>query len=146
MPDTKYTEGIDYYITDSNLVGLGIDLGYDNTKSGLEATNVQDAIDEVNESLDSLLLKRRVTTTGGSGATSAVINFTVEQIDGYEPFLFMYNQNNSTGDIMCSKPIVPMVSNATTVSTTMYHIKNLSFTDVTFYGIILYARTGVVGS
>ena len=51
LPDSKYTDGIDYYIKDANIMGMATDLGYDNSSSKLEATNVQDAIDEINESL-----------------------------------------------------------------------------------------------
>ena len=51
LPDTKLTDGVEYRITDAGVRGSAENVSYDNSVSGLEAKNVQEAIDEVNESL-----------------------------------------------------------------------------------------------
>lgn len=50
LPDSKETDGVDYYITDEDFVATDAKaVGYDNTASGLAAKTVQVAIDEVCE-------------------------------------------------------------------------------------------------
>lgn len=63
LPDTKLTDGKIYLITDGiSVISNGViysgggsqkasDVSYNNTESGLEATNVQSAIDELNTDL-----------------------------------------------------------------------------------------------
>lgn len=52
LPEDKLTNDIEYRITDSNpATPSAKNMAYDNDKSGIEAVNVQDAIDVVNESL-----------------------------------------------------------------------------------------------
>lgn len=52
LPDSKLTNNVEYRIKDGNAdEGKASNLSYDNSFSGLEANNVQTAIDKVNESL-----------------------------------------------------------------------------------------------
>ena len=52
LPDTKLSNDVEYRITNANeSINAARDWAYDNAASGLEAENVQDAIDEVNNSL-----------------------------------------------------------------------------------------------
>ena len=46
LPATKDTDGVVRYITDSSTIGSADAITYDNTDSGLTATDVQSAIDE----------------------------------------------------------------------------------------------------
>ena len=50
LPDTKYTDGIEYFITDAEPLDAST-IAYDNTASKMTATNVQAGIDELNSSL-----------------------------------------------------------------------------------------------
>ena len=53
LPDSKLTNNIEYRITDGDMgVATASNLSYDNSFSGLEAVTVQQAVDEVNESLN----------------------------------------------------------------------------------------------
>ena len=53
LPDSKLTNGVEYRITDANTSStVARNIAYDNSESGIEAVSVQDAIDTVNESLD----------------------------------------------------------------------------------------------
>ena len=47
LPDSKYSNNVEYRITDEGIEGTASNLSYDNTESGLQALNVQTAIDEV---------------------------------------------------------------------------------------------------
>ena len=51
LPDTKYTDGIEYFITDAEPLDAST-IAYDNTASKMTATNVQAGIDELNSKLD----------------------------------------------------------------------------------------------
>ena len=46
LPDTKYTDGIEYFITDAEPLDAST-IAYDNTTSKMTATNVQAGIDEI---------------------------------------------------------------------------------------------------
>lgn len=53
LPDSKLSNGVEYRITDANVgESIASNLAYDNTYSGIQAVNVQTAIDEVNDSLN----------------------------------------------------------------------------------------------
>ena len=53
LPDSKLSNNIEYRITDGDMgVATASNLSYDNSFSGLEAVTVQQAVDEVNNSLD----------------------------------------------------------------------------------------------
>ena len=54
LPDTKYTDGIEYFITDAEPLDAST-IAYDNTASKMTATNVQAGIDELNSSLQAKL-------------------------------------------------------------------------------------------
>ena len=66
LPDSKLNNNVEYRIIDGNAdEGKASNLSYDNSASGLEANNVQTAIDKVNESLvASDNLKFRFATDG----------------------------------------------------------------------------------
>ena len=51
LPDTKYTDGIEYFITDAEPLDAST-IAYDNTASKMTATNVQAGIDELNSNLE----------------------------------------------------------------------------------------------
>lgn len=58
LPDSKYTDDKIYMISDSGNAEIGggsaDGITYDNTESGLEATNVQGAVDEIDEKVDTI--------------------------------------------------------------------------------------------
>jgi hypothetical protein len=73
LPDSKLSNGVEYRITDANVgESIASNLAYDNTYSGIQAVNVQTAIDEVNDSLMtpfvdySANILATITTPGGS--------------------------------------------------------------------------------
>ena len=47
LPDTKYTDNVEYRIIDAGVRGSAENVSYDNSKSGLAAKNVQGAVDEL---------------------------------------------------------------------------------------------------
>ena len=51
LPDTKYTDGKIYFITDADGTSEATNVEYDNSLSGLHANTMQDAIDELNQNL-----------------------------------------------------------------------------------------------
>lgn len=70
LPDSKYEDGIVYYITDgSSDYALNID--YDNDSSGLEATNVQVAVDVLNTLLEET---KKSVADGKTSVASALTN------------------------------------------------------------------------
>lgn len=64
LGDEKLTNNVEYWITDasgsSEILGNAINIGYDNTESGMDATNLQDAVTELNEALANGTVKFRV--------------------------------------------------------------------------------------
>lgn len=49
LPSTKESDNVDYYLTDADsTIATAEDIPYDNTTSGMTATNVQGAVDELN--------------------------------------------------------------------------------------------------
>ena len=54
LGDSKYTNNIKYYITDAGITGdaPATKISYNNASSGLAATNVQTAVDELNSKLE----------------------------------------------------------------------------------------------
>ena len=53
LPESKESDDVEYRITDVGSMGTAENVGYDNSKSGLAAVNVQDAIDKLDENLES---------------------------------------------------------------------------------------------
>ena len=51
LPESKESDGVEYRITDAGTMAGAENVGYDNSKSGIEAVNVQDAIDKLDKSL-----------------------------------------------------------------------------------------------
>lgn len=52
LPSTKESDNVDYYLTDADsTIATAEDIPYDNTTSGMTATNVQGAVDELNNGL-----------------------------------------------------------------------------------------------
>ena len=88
-------EGTVVYITDDNGVGESAeDVSYDNTESELTATNVQDAIDEVNTSLTELqgeLLWTNQNPTS-SFASQTILDSSISDYD-YLDVSFLGNAN-----------------------------------------------------
>ena len=88
LPESKLTNGVEYRITDSNPPApTAKDMAYDNSESGLEAETVQDAIDGVNNNLESLFIIRKTSnlsmTVPASGSARLSTGISVPAPDGY---------------------------------------------------------------
>ena len=71
LPVEKLSNNIEYRITDaSEHINAARDWAYDNTTSGLEALNVQDAIDEVNTNLKPQSVDISIVGTGATVETT----------------------------------------------------------------------------
>ena len=75
LPDTKLFNNVEYRITNANeSVNAARDWAYDNAASGLEAENVQDAIDEVNDKIgedeNGMTIHEKLDILMGSGEAS----------------------------------------------------------------------------
>ena len=75
LPDTKYTDGIEYFITDAEPLDAST-IAYDNTASKMTATNVQAGIDELNSNLEDLSSLIKVKTL--TGTTNDSGNFDLQ--------------------------------------------------------------------
>lgn len=63
LPSTKESDNVDYYLTDADsTVATAEDIPYDNTTSGMTATNVQGAVDELNNGLTYSTSEKRIGT------------------------------------------------------------------------------------
>ena len=83
LSDDKLTNGVEYRITDAGTMAGAENVGYNNSKSGLEAVNVQDAIDKLDESLANLgsgtYYDEETETLYIQGGTS---NYTYDSVSG----------------------------------------------------------------
>ena len=70
LPDTKYTDGIEYFITDAEPLDAST-IAYDNTTSKMTATNVQAGIDELNSNLTQVQSQIVPTASIEIGATAS---------------------------------------------------------------------------
>lgn len=100
LPTSKNSDNINYYITDGIASESSINLGanaivYNNTTSGLTATNAQDAIDELNTTVDTLnnsltqfITYRNVQTQVTIPANAIIYDQTLDipAISGYKAF------------------------------------------------------------
>lgn len=92
--------GMVVYITDDNGVGVNAeDVTYDNTDSGLTATNVQSAIDEVDNAVDGIRSALTVETlqglsefklTGGTRYFKKIGNVIKCCMNGYSPTALLH--------------------------------------------------------
>ena len=100
LPDTKYTDGIEYFITDAEPLDAST-IAYDNTASKMTATNVQAGIDELNSNINNSI-----------GDISNVGNSTYNSV---EKLLKYYIDNGYLPDIN-SLPLIPTMTSNTAPS------------------------------
>lgn len=79
-----------YFITDGQNITTASAVTYDNTNSGMTATNVQGAIDEINTTMSPLFYLGSYTYTAASVAAGENINisrtnFSITDVTGYTP-------------------------------------------------------------
>lgn len=60
LPESKLTDDVEYRITDAGTPTVASNVGYDGSVSGIDAVNVQGAIDKVSESLANGKVKFKV--------------------------------------------------------------------------------------
>lgn len=87
LPSTKESDNVDYYLTDADsTVATAEDIPYDNTDSGMTATNVQGALDELTNGLTpvTLSLTSSYTLTNASFRMGKLIaiSFKVAGLNG----------------------------------------------------------------
>lgn len=77
-------------------------INYDNSLSGLEAKTAQEAIDELSDSLNTLLLIKNVNSNSISlsSNTSNSFTFQIEKIEGYKPIIAFYASNSGGGSVV----------------------------------------------
>ena len=97
LPDSKLSNNIEYRITDGNMgVATASNLSYDNSFSGLEAVTVQQAVDEVNNSLQWKSLPS-VVGTSVIDLPSEYSEFIVDiKVNEYNSFTFSFIKNQLT--------------------------------------------------
>ena len=72
-------------------------LVFDNSKSGLKATNTQDAIDEVDNSLSNYVVTDYVSATYTCNAGSATrVSTTIPEKQGYKPIAVILHSTGSS--------------------------------------------------
>lgn len=118
------------------------DVVYDNTDSGLTATNVQSAIDEIDSAVDTLKAKRFKTTqlfkgdasTGGSSG----VEVNVANLDDYDELMIYYNAGNESARVPVAlfKTVmttlrVQATTNNTLVSATVVYSDNKVIVNAT---------------
>ena len=101
LPDSKLTDNVEYRVTDAGTMAGAENVGYDNSKSGLAAVNVQDAIDKLDESLESLSLgisgdvELLASTTSTTESTH-----TIKDISNYK-FLYLVRITSMGNPCLC---------------------------------------------
>ena len=108
-------------------------VSYDNTNSGLEATNVQGAIDEVNHTLADLIIVDSITTEDYTITGTAVKSLSIDMPihEGYKlslvvPCVTQASSESSRVGVAC---VTTISINENTVS---YKLKNISSNDTKF--------------
>ena len=131
LSEEEKTNGTTYYITDgvaSDIEKISANnIEYDNSNSALSATNVKDAIDEVNNKLsDSLVsVSKVVTGTVFSANTATEVIVTLDNIpDGYSLI-------GVTGVIMGNLNLTPYGFYANTSNTVALSVRNIATNDLT---------------
>lgn len=76
LPESKESDDVEYRITDAGSMGAAENVGYDNSKSGIEAVNVQDAIDKLDENLNKFVPISNAVYIDATEKTVAVQDFT----------------------------------------------------------------------
>lgn len=138
-----------YFITDANNTTASYAAGvtYDNTSSGLSATNVQGAIDEVAEEIDELqtaIFKISAELTGSTVNINAnswgdsIVDIPL--ITGYRPIAFYKVYSNSPTNLCVNSFDIEYTS---TSKFGRIRLRNLSSSTIAAYAIvsILYLRT-----
>lgn len=74
-------------------------IGYDNTDSGLTATDVQGAIDEVSGVVDEIAEKKFKMSTLWSGDASTAGTVEVSDLSKFDALMIYYNSGNGSGII-----------------------------------------------
>ena len=85
LPDSKYTDNIEYRITDAGINGVSAsNVKYDNSATGLDATTTQQAIDKLNESLMVYSTQEKVVGTWIDGRPIYEKTYYLPTIESYE--------------------------------------------------------------
>jgi hypothetical protein len=82
LPDSKLTDGVNYFITDTSTVMSATDVSYKNVGSGVSASNVQGAIDELDSTIDEL--SAMSTQTAGAITANSTYISAVERNGWYK--------------------------------------------------------------
>jgi hypothetical protein len=113
-----------------NLSSDAVDINYDNTTSGLTATNVQDAVDEVNNRLQN---KGKWTLLGNSTTTGLL---TITNIDNYSEIVFILGSTTGTAIYVQNRVSLELFKTLTSSINTL-----LAFQNSSRYGQIHYVDT-----
>ena len=90
LPDDKLTNNIEYRITDTSEDVTARNIGYDNSSSGLEAVNIQGAVDELSESLGGLDIRYNSETGLPEWKERGADTFTPFKSGGFSEVGFTY--------------------------------------------------------
>ena len=102
LPEDKLTNDIEYRITDNNpATPSAKNMAYDGTASGLEANNVQDAIDAVNGSLEEI----GTVISIANSTTPSAWNWTACDHSQYK---FIYAEVSASDGIALNSALIPI--------------------------------------
>lgn len=99
LPDTKLSDNVEYRITDASIeAAKASNISYDNSNSGLDANNVQGAVDTLTESLGGLI--KKITVTGKTSTDglleSSVVNLSATECTIIGTKLISYSGSNTS--------------------------------------------------
>ena len=101
LPESKLTDGVEYRIKDGGVRGSAKNVDYDNSESGLEAKNMQEAIDEVNGSLKDYFITEAVSSESLSVNGEFVSTLAPIEVANYTPFAIAGWYLGSTNSKYC---------------------------------------------
>lgn len=135
LPESKNSDGKNYYIYDSDITVTAEEVGFDGSASGSTAANSQQALDELfaadkkmNESLENLNSNLIISETSTQVLMTAnrELDDTTEAItipSGYKP-ITMYAYNSQNNDNVSAVPLLIRSDGRI-----LYHAKNHSASD-----------------
>lgn len=142
LPDAKKMDGTVYMITDDNGGWEAERSTYDNTASGLTATNVQAALDELTTNSTFLSTKQFLFNSISLAANATTsINVADITLTGYKPLMYSFQPGDWSDHISFGAPAARIEGNAVKIGTIyLMNVSNAEAQAATMYINILWQK------
>ena len=125
LPATKESDDVEYRITDAGTPTVANNVGYDGSVSGIDAVNVQGAIDTLSESLN-IVLHGQVSTEAIKTKSYIDVTITFEKEFSEIPFLTGIRSSSDT-NVARSSGVTIIVGGITTTSAIIRIFNNYDY-------------------